>query len=1260
VAGDDVTITIAANNGQAIRAFRDTQGHLRDMRGRFVTEGAAMSGSMNRLTASIGGVRAAIIPLAAAAVPLAAAMAPVAVKAAAAGVAVAAFGVAVAGQVGYLSDASKAQDKYTQAVQQFGRGSKQAADAQRAVAASLASMPQATARAAVGMQTLKDEFKDWSDSTAKFTMAPVEKSFTVLGQILPKLTPMVQGASSQLDRLVSVAGGAMTTPGFDALTEKVSTFANEALTDAVDGIIHFSRALSEGRAGGPVQAFMEYAKQNGPALRETLSSVGDAVMTLVQAASDAGPGMLTLVNAAAKLVASLPPELVTVAMQVAVGLKMMSLAGAGVAATAAGTGRLRDAMLGLSAASAAAGGGARGARAAFASLSTTVKGGLAAAGIVALALGVGKLAEQSRGAPPDIDKLTTSLKGLAATGKFTGELKTAFGDVKGLVDDIGKIGKAANDQEDYVKSFATSGIKPLDDLRRRFHNLMDDFTDGEDSFKALDGRFKALDTSLASLASSGSSKEAAQGFNMIKKAALDSGKSLGEVEALFPEYSSAVADLKFEQELTTQSMGIFGQASLDTSLKLEAQKQQADGLRASILALNDANRSAYDAQIGFESALDSLSESFAKHGSTLNLDTEAGRANATAMSQAAEARDELIASGLAAGESLGSMTKKSDELRASMLKLATEAFDGNKQKATDYVNTLLGVPSEIKTLVKLEREEAITGLKQVQAEIAKTPGAKKVVVETLNGAAIKALEAVGLKTRQLPDGRTEVRTANGQSLGSIGAVGKALSNLNGKTANTYTTHHVQTYYTYKGKSISEWSAGRMATGGRVRGYANGGSPGGRIDGPGTSTSDSVPAMLSTGEWVIKAAAVDKYGDRFLSMVNDGTLKVGPGYASGGKVTDAMKQARSGLSGQLGISYFGSIAGYSRTPVEKALGAPQDLGALVSSLNQLRGQIKAAFSGSKESSMLKTLDSVGKKLIGYEKQLTAVNKAMESTKAKLADLKSAASSLASGVKGGVLSAANITKGASGGGPMTVASIMGGLTASRDKATAFASALSDLQSMGLNKTLIQQIAEAGIEGGGLETAGALLGASSSEIASLNSLQAQISKAAGSAGKTTADAVYGDAIRAQTVSLTLLQKSQDKLERTMSSLAKTLEKALSEALGGKTAGGIIGAASGGIRSNLTWVGEHGPELLDLPAGSRVWSNPDSRRKAAAPWASMLNTPRRTAAAVGGGGQEVRVVLELRGTSNSRYEEFLLAELRRAINVRGGNVQVVLAGRR
>lgn len=45
----------------------------------------------------------------------------------------------------------------------------------------------------------------------------------------------------------------------------------------------------------------------------------------------------------------------------------------------------------------------------------------------------------------------------------------------------------------------------------------------------------------------------------------------------------------------------------------------------------------------------------------------------------------------------------------------------------------------------------------------------------------------------------------------------------------------------------------------------------------------------------------------------------------------------------------------------------------------------------------------------------------------------------------------------------------------------------------------------------------------------------------------------------------------------------------------GGIVGAAGGGPRSNLSWVGENGPELVSLSPGSTVHTAGDSRRMAA-----------------------------------------------------------------
>lgn len=94
------------------------------------------------------------------------------------------------------------------------------------------------------------------------------------------------------------------------------------------------------------------------------------------------------------------------------------------------------------------------------------------------------------------------------------------------------------------------------------------------------------------------------------------------------------------------------------------------------------------------------------------------------------------------------------------------------------------------------------------------------------------------------------------------------------------------------------------------------------------------------------------------------------------------------------------------------------------------------------------------------------------------------------------------------------------------------------------------------------------------------------------------------------------------------------------GKATGGVVGkAAHGGVRNNLTLVGEQGPELVDLPSGSRVRSNADSRR---------------LAGAVGdGGGEPMQIVLQI---GERQIGEILIDPLRKTISSRGGNVQAVL----
>jgi len=93
------------------------------------------------------------------------------------------------------------------------------------------------------------------------------------------------------------------------------------------------------------------------------------------------------------------------------------------------------------------------------------------------------------------------------------------------------------------------------------------------------------------------------------------------------------------------------------------------------------------------------------------------------------------------------------------------------------------------------------------------------------------------------------------------------------------------------------SAGERANGGPVTRLAGGGlaRSGGGVSGPGTSTSDSILTRLSDGEFVLRAAAVRKYGAGLLAMLNSLRLPKdfmkGLRLAGGGMVsrlTDGMR------------------------------------------------------------------------------------------------------------------------------------------------------------------------------------------------------------------------------------------------------------------------------------------------------------------------------------------------------------------------------------
>ncbi len=125
----------------------------------------------------------------------------------------------------------------------------------------------------------------------------------------------------------------------------------------------------------------------------------------------------------------------------------------------------------------------------------------------------------------------------------------------------------------------------------------------------------------------------------------------------------------------------------------------------------------------------------------------------------------------------------------------------------------------------------------------------------------------------------------------------AVSSIKGFFADLATT--VQGYFnsimSWLGSIISKAGEAKSATS-NMGGSTTARAQGGPVYGPGTSTSDSILARLSTGEFVVKAKAVAAYGLGLLHQIND--MRYVPAYANGGAVGLANRVARMPSAGSL--------------------------------------------------------------------------------------------------------------------------------------------------------------------------------------------------------------------------------------------------------------------------------------------------------------------------------------------------------------------------
>jgi TP901 family phage tail tape measure protein len=503
-------------------------------------------------------------------------------------------------------------------------------------------------------------------------------------------------------------------------------------------------------------------------------------------------------------------------------------------------------------------------------LGTTAKiAGIAAIALVGLQV-MGAITDQFRKAVPKVDDFNSALKDIKA-GSFDPMFKGFIANVNGVGDAFVRLGNSGYDHFNDQVGIMISGIpglrQPIADLKG-----------------AVDG----LDTSMSGLTKNGGMARAAEGFKLIQEQAAKSADAQGKAHMsamdilnMMPQYKAALqdqarslGDSASDTELLEMAQGKIPprlQMIADMNGKAaEAQKIQAgvsedqakaladlglnvDGSVASFGKLLDAmfsignsavavtqTESAWQDMLdGLKAKIDGVIASQSAHNHILNDTKTAFDLTNPAGRDAAAVFDEIQQKGTAATAALANNGAQQDVLSGKLhetydnLVAAAGRFGITGQAADAMARSVLGIPPGV------DINTAINNYADTMAK--------------LNGVQSKANEVngtvVGIHIQY-----TESGTAIRDRASDAG-------NLSGKWSGFSSGGKVQGF----------------ATGGKVNYLAVGGPPLFRPNG-----TDTVPAMLTPGEVVIKRSSARAIGYETLARAN-ATGSLG---GSGGKSIDA--------------------------------------------------------------------------------------------------------------------------------------------------------------------------------------------------------------------------------------------------------------------------------------------------------------------------------------------------------------------------------------
>ena len=416
------------------------------------------------------------------------------------------------------------------------------------------------------------------------------------------------------------------------------------------------------------------------------------------------------------------------------------------------------------------------------------------------------------------------------------------------------------------------------------------------------------------------------------------GIAMGHLPSYMQPAQEATEGVATAAEDATESLGALGQVDAGSNVGGIAEAMgvltdeatelddKLDGVLDALTRMGVLESNAISATMGYQEALENLATTAAENAATLDLTTEAGRNNMSALQGLADAGRELLDANVRAGESQGTLRDGLIDTYSTLVENA-QAMGQSATEADALARKLMGIPANVDVETYLS-DAALVAAEATGNAIEAIPGYRGVTVAVTEDGTVGEVQAsidqVDGKTVYMyvtTDGtkeqvQQEIREINGKQVpvwvtddGTVVGTQEDIFAITGKNvdvtaiartseAESALNYAARTRYAEVVLTARYGDSTQKAAPGYSQAFASGGvarlpgySSGGRLPytGLGTDmilgvTGAGTPiARVDDGEWIINQKASKRFHG-VLSAINRGdpSVKHLAGYAGGGR------------------------------------------------------------------------------------------------------------------------------------------------------------------------------------------------------------------------------------------------------------------------------------------------------------------------------------------------------------------------------------------